>query len=168
MQRVSISQKTREYERNARVRGWDWMYLNGSGQPKVDDYWHKDRYNVEGQLLYPAGSITRDQPNEVDSNMRRADRGMLPYPPSDTCMCEWCTAKRGTKAKVTYHQLLNQIPVPEEPRDPVLIAEEMSQVIDDPGPVKCPECDWVASGTPKQQDFRLRGHIKKHVKAMRL
>ena len=62
-----------------------------SWQPKVDLFFHKDIWNYAGDtIVNPKGSKLKNQPENPEHVMNQARRGALAYPPSDSCVCQFC------------------------------------------------------------------------------
>tara|TARA_R110002020_G_scaffold201752_3_gene404552 strand:+ start:7671 stop:8003 length:333 start_codon:yes stop_codon:yes gene_type:complete len=62
-----------------------------SWQPKVDLFYHEDKWNYAGDSIVNAkGSKLKNQPGHPEHVMNQARRGVLTYPPSDTCVCKFC------------------------------------------------------------------------------
>jgi len=62
-----------------------------SWQPKIDLYYHKDNWNyAKDQIVNPKGSKLKNQPGNPEHVLNQARRGVLTYPPSATCVCQFC------------------------------------------------------------------------------
>ena len=62
-----------------------------SWQPKVDLYFHKDNWNyAKDTIVNPKGSKLKTQPGNPEHVLNQARRGVLTYPPSDSCVCKFC------------------------------------------------------------------------------
>ena len=142
--------RTQEVKKALEQRGYAATYLD-SWQPKVDMWWHRDWLNVEGAVIKPRGTIVPTMPGHPDHQMRMSVRGLtqaqvdegylslLPWAPGPTCKCRTCR-----EAEVGHQG-----------------------VTTDPGRLRCdfPGCNYVPTGTVKQQPFRLNMHKKSHSKA---
>ena len=76
--------------------GYTWEYLD-KWQPKVDMYWHVDQVNVAGEVVGRAGAKLPNLPGHPDHQARYARRGLLPWPPGETCECKGCRERYGTE-----------------------------------------------------------------------
>jgi len=152
----------REYEAEARSRGWAWSSLENTGQPKITTWYHRDKLYVDGSVWQKAPVEVPNQANTLHNKMVMARRGQLPYPPSELCMCEWCCAKRGkTYEPVTYAQILES-PKAEAPE----VESPPLEVSPSPNMLRCTElnCEWQAKfGSEAQQRNALRLHLRKHI-----
>ncbi len=158
---MPTSKDLRDYEYEAKSRGWSWQSLEHTGQPKITTWYHRDKLYTNGTVWQKAPVETPNQANTLHNKMVMARRGQLPYPPSEFCMCEWCCAKRGKAYEpVTYAKILET---------PVVKAEEGAQPLPSVSTslamLRCTElgCPWEARyGTVGQQRNALRLHLKKH------
>ena len=121
------------------AQGFSLEYVD-EWQPKTTLYRHAPGLDIEGNEVFPVGSEIKGVPGNPDYGLRKTRLGMFNYPPSDTCECRWCIAR---KAKVE---------IPDEPEEEV--AQES---------VQCQECgEPVYALTKAGAVSRLRVHMKTH------
>ena len=72
--------------------GYHHEYID-TWQPHVTMWWHKPQLNAEGTIVKPVGSESPPQPGHPDTQLRLSSRGLLPWRPSETCMCSYCQAR---------------------------------------------------------------------------
>ena len=70
-------------------QGYSWKYID-EWQPKVALYLHKAKKNPSGDVVNPVGTKLENLPGNPDYVNKKARLGLFPWPPSDTCMCQWC------------------------------------------------------------------------------
>ncbi len=86
-------------KRKAEVRtelqsaGYRIDYIN-SWPPKIDMWWHRDTKNPSGDVVSPVGTAVPNQPGHPDHQARKSRMGLLPWPPSESCMCKSCRERR--------------------------------------------------------------------------
>ena len=134
-----VTTRERTELRNELVgQGYSWEYIDG-WQPKITLYRHREIKNGE-LVVSPVGTAVENLPGNPDYVLRKSRLGLLPYPPSDTCTCRWCSAKRVN------------VEVTEEPK-----IEEPQEAVD------CQECgEPVYAVTKAGALSRLRVHMKSH------
>ena len=119
-------------------QGYSWEYIDG-WQPKITLYRHREIKNGE-LVVSPVGTAVENLPGNPDYVLRKSRLGLLPYPPSDTCTCRWCSANRVN------------VEVTEEPK-----IEEPQESVD------CQECgEPVYAVTKAGALSRMRVHMKSH------
>ena len=91
-------------------QGYHWNYID-EWQPKVTLYRHTPMMSTSGEQVSPAGTALRNLPGNPDYISKKARIGLFTWPPSDTCVCRWCSNKTG-ESKVTT---VTSDPVTEEP-----------------------------------------------------
>ena len=138
-----MTTKERTELRNELVsQGYAWEYVD-EWQPKTTLYLHRAKKNQSGEEVIPVGTKISGVPGNPDYVARKARIGMLPYPPSDTCECKWCSISNERADKVTGS---------EETSD-----EEISES------VTCPDCDEVLSALTRAGALsKMRVHLKTH------
>ena len=123
-------------------QGYSWEYVD-EWQPKTNLYLHRAKTDQNGTEVTPIGTKIAGVPGNPDYVARKARIGMLPYPPSDTCECKWCSISNERADKVTGS---------EETSD-----EESSES------VTCPDCDEVLSALTRAGALsKMRVHLKTH------
>ena len=149
-------QAQKQIRANLQSRGYHAEMLKEEKGRYIDMYWHRDRVNSDGDLGYKVGWKEVHQSTLKDSQDRMNVRGltqaqvddgylsMLPWPPSATCSCRTCR-ETFTQSSSDFRGGIgvDKLEAPD------------SQL-------KCDQCDYVATGTPKQQPVRLNLHRKKH------
>ena len=70
---------------------WDWI---DSPTPHFSLYRHAPGLSVDGNIVFPVGTVIKGLPGNPDYAVKKARLGLLPFPPNDTCECRWCTARR--------------------------------------------------------------------------
>ena len=138
-----MTTKERTELRNELVsQGYAWEYVD-EWQPKTTFYLHRAKKNQVGEEVIPVGTKISGVPGNPDYVARKARIGMLPYPPSDTCECKWCSISNERADKVNGS---------EETSD-----EEISES------VTCPDCGEVLSALTKPGALsKMRVHLKTH------
>jgi hypothetical protein len=136
---VTTSERTRLREELV-GQGYSWEYVDG-WPPKINLYRHAPIMSESGNIITPVGTKVVNLPGNPDYVMRKSRLGMLPYPPSETCVCRWCAARN-----------VHAEPVTETGKE--YTAEES---------VACQECgEEVTALTKAGALSRLRVHMKTH------
>jgi hypothetical protein len=76
--------------------GYSLKYID-EWQPKTTLYRHKPSYSVSGKISEDVGTTVNGVPGNPDYVLRKSKIGLFPWPPSDTCECEWCQVKTAPK-----------------------------------------------------------------------
>ena len=79
--------------------GYSLKYID-DWQPKVTLYRHKPSYSVSGKISEDVGTEVNGIPGSPDYVLRKSKIGLFQWPPSETCECQWCTARVVEKAKI--------------------------------------------------------------------
>ena len=123
-------------------QGYSWEYID-DWQPKITLYRHAIKMSPSGEVISPAGTAVKGLPGNPDYVARKAKLGMLPYLPSDTCICRWCAESRIEVKK-------DVVSSADENNEPLATAE-------------CPDCSFKATAhTGTGAASRLRAHSKIH------
>lgn len=80
--------------------GYSLKYID-DWPPKTTLYRHRPGYNIEGDLVWDIGTSIHNVPGNPDYVLSKSRIGLFPWPPSDTCKCQWCSvqnSKKETKA----------------------------------------------------------------------
>ena len=121
------------------AQGYSWEYVD-EWQPKTSLYRHAPGLDIEGNEVFPVGTIIKGVPGSPDYVLRKARLGMFPYPPANTCECRWCVARKV------------DVEIPTEP----VKAEPEEFVV-------CQDCgEKVHALTKAGALSRLRVHMKTH------
>ena len=72
--------------------GYSMGYVN-EWQPKTTLYRHKPAYNNEGELTDDVGTSVTNVPGEPSYVLRKSKIGLFVFPPSESCVCKWCSAR---------------------------------------------------------------------------
>ena len=142
---MALTTKERTELRSEHVgQGYSWEYVD-EWQPKTTLYLHAPKLNAQGDVVKAAGTKVENLPGSPDYVLGKARIGMLPYPPSSTCECRWCTINNA-RADLT----------PESKDDTEdKIAEGES--------VQCQDCGESMSALTKAGALsKLRVHTKAH------
>ncbi len=106
------TQKSRaQLQEELRSQGYAWDILS-NWQPKVDLYWHVDQRNQDGDTVKPRGALVKNMPGNPDSLARYSRRGLLAFPPTDTCRCKGCREAR-VETPETLAPAVSVEPLPE-------------------------------------------------------
>ena len=164
------------------------------GQPKVDYYRHAPRLKPNGQIFKShdgesdgeIGKLIPNQPGDQFTAVRLSGRGVLPWPPSETCECKYCLERNGTERTdrafmrpEDIHELASPSPVTFTENDVTITGEAESTTIvrsypseggipeivanpTDPRAAmkekgRCPDCDFVVRRGKKIENS-LRAH----------
>ena len=76
--------------------GYSLKYID-EWQPKTTLYRHKPSYSVSGKISEDVGTTVNGVPGNPDYVLRKSKIWLFPWPPSDTCECEWCQVKTAPK-----------------------------------------------------------------------
>ena len=79
-------------------QGYSWEYVD-EWQPKTNLYLHRAKTDSNGNEVVPIGTKVPGVPGNPDYVARKARIGMLPYPPSNTCECKWCSVRNASEKK---------------------------------------------------------------------
>ena len=77
--------------------------------PKVTLYWHRDTYNIEGELQRPFGTPLYNQNGTADTVLNKAKIGLFQWPPSESCTCRWCVQRAKATEKETKQAKLETV-----------------------------------------------------------
>ena len=81
--------------------GYSLKYID-EWQPKTTLYRHKPSYSVSGKVSEDVGTEVNGVPGSPDYVLRKSRIGLFPWPPSESCECQWCQEKAVPKvAEVT-------------------------------------------------------------------
>ena len=128
--------------------GFSLKYID-EWQPKTSLYRHKPSYNIEGNVSQGIGTVIKGVPGNPDYVLRKARIGLFPWLPSDTCECQWCREKAVKAVKEKPK---------EEVKKEILTSQSETTV-----KLKCPNCDYIASGTSGvSATSSLRAHASVH------
>ena len=115
--------------------------------PKATLYRHKPSYYVSGGVAEDVGSTTKEVPGNPDYVLRKAKIGLFPWPPGESCECQWCAE---TSTERSEEPVVSNI---------VEVQDSKAQA----AKVDCPVCDYVAEGASLAgARSRLRAHSKGH------
>jgi hypothetical protein len=174
---VPNSVQDRQARRQTLVQhGFSIEQIDG-GQPKVDFYRHAPRQRVSrksesGVVIFESrdgksdgevGKLIPNQPGDQNTAIKLATRGVLPWPPSETCECKACRERNGTErtgkvfmAPAAVQKLATARPVtfdgPEE-------VETSTNTID---PRQCLDCDFVVAAGKKINNSMTAHRMHKH------
>ena len=146
-------------------------YLD-SWQPRVDNWRHIPYLNTEGTLVKPAGMPVPNQPDDMDSALRRARRGVLPTKPSSSCRCKGCRERDWSDTVVDDEGYLidAQVRATRETKETIRngdVAPKPSSGRVITG-TKCLDCDYVVT-TKKRPSIAMASHRRmKHKKVAAL
>ena len=79
-------------------QGYSWEYVD-EWQPKTTLYRRAAGLDVNGGEAFPVGTPVKGVPGNPDYVTRKGRIGMLPYPPSNTCECKWCSVRNASEKK---------------------------------------------------------------------
>ena len=79
--------------------GYSLKYID-EWQPKTTLYRHKPAYTVEGGIAKDIGTAVTNVPGSPDYVLKKSKIGLFQWPPSETCECQWCTARVVEKVKI--------------------------------------------------------------------
>jgi hypothetical protein len=82
-------------------QGYSWNYID-EWQPKATLYRHREIKNPNGEVVSAAGTRVEGLPGNPDYVSRKARQGLLQWPPSDSCTCRWCMARKETQPEIAY------------------------------------------------------------------
>jgi hypothetical protein len=135
-----VTTKERTEQRAELVsQGYSWEYID-AWQPKITLYRHAPILSEGGEVVRPIGTKVENLPGNPDYVLRKSVLGMLPYPPSDTCECRWCSARKV------------DVEIPVEP-----------EKIEPQESVTCQDCGEMVHAVTKAGALsRLRVHVKTH------
>ena len=115
--------------------------------PKTTLHRHKPSYYVTGEVAEDVGSTVKGVPGNPDYVLRKAKIGLFPWPPGESCECQWCAE---TSTERSEEPVVSNI---------VEIKDSKAQA----AKVDCPVCDYVAEGASLAgARSRLRAHSKGH------
>ena len=139
---MGITTKERTELRKELVgQGYSWEFID-EPHSKITLYRHAATMTPSGDIVSSVGTAVKGLPSTPDYALRKAKLGMLPYPPSESCTCEWC-ANGKPKSQ--------DIPVPEK--------EDDSQLVK----LKCSKCSYFTASSSKAGALAgLRAHSKVH------
>ena len=63
-------------------------------QAKTTLYRHKPSYNSDGAITEDVGTSVRGVPGSPDYVLKKAQIGLFPWVPSESCTCEWCAERQ--------------------------------------------------------------------------
>ena len=95
---VGITDRNRQKTELANI-GYSLKYID-EWQPKTILYRHKAMHFDSGDVSHEVGSEVKNVPGNPDYVLRKSKIGLFQWPPSDTCDCQWCTARVVEKAKI--------------------------------------------------------------------
>ena len=144
---VAITER-QELRRKLVEQGFTWEFID-EPNPKTVMYRHAPGMNVEGEVVFPVGSIW---PGKTTTDARyilsKAKIGVFPFPPSEGHDCKWCAANKVEVGDSV--QIEEQESVPEES-------------------IQCQNCDKTLSALTKAGALsQLRVHMKEHEKVAQL
>ena len=136
-----VTTTERQAERAELVsQGYAWEYIK-EWQPKITLYRHAPGMDMEGNEAFPVGTPIKGLPGNPDYVRRKGRLGMLPSPPSASCECKWCVARRVHAEPVT----------------------DTGEEFTDEESIPCHECgEQVAALTKSGALSRMRVHMKTH------
>ena len=70
-------------------RGFSLRYID-EWQPKTTLYRHKASYNPQGEILMDVGTSAKGVPGNPDYVLRKAQIGLFPWKPNESCECQCC------------------------------------------------------------------------------
>jgi hypothetical protein len=143
--------------------GYETNLINEPKTAHRDMWWHRDQLNVAGLVVHKAGKAAPHQPSNADTQDRLNVRGLtrsqvdqgylslLPWEPGPGCTCRTCKDRFSQPVKA----------------EAVGSAEFFDKVVEQSDALKCDfsGCDYVSSGSGKQQQTRLKLHSRKHAKS---
>ena len=87
---MAISTSERTALRDELVsQGYSWEYID-EWQPKITLYRHRELKNPNGEIASEVGTKIEGLPGNPDYVTKKAKRGLLQWPPSASCECQWC------------------------------------------------------------------------------
>ena len=123
-------------------QGYSWEFID-EPHSKITLYRHVATMTPKGDIISPVGTAIKGLPSTPDYALSKAKLGMLPYPPSESCTCEWCAESRIEVKK-------DVVSSTDEDNEPFATAE-------------CPDCSFKATApTGTGASSRLRAHSKIH------
>ena len=146
-------------------------------QPKATLWRHRPMMNLKGTVVQVAGTQVGPLPGNPDSLNRYAYRGMLNYPPAESCRCPWCRKRDWTKPAAQVGEEWQEdgtgvgafakfVPPPTKVFEVIEKAE-----LPKPKRVKgrspkpqltCDECDYVTKEGALRPDTALKLHGRTH------
>jgi len=88
---VGINQR-QQLRKELVEQGFTWEFID-EPNPKIKMYRHAPGMNVDGVVVFPAGSVwpgkTTTDPRYI---LSKARIGVFPFPPSEHHECKWCAA----------------------------------------------------------------------------
>jgi hypothetical protein len=97
--------------------GYSLKYID-EWQPKTKLYRHKAAYNSEGTMMEGVGTFISNVPGNPDYVLRKAQIGLFPWTPSDSCSCRWCAERNPASQPVAPSAEKVMEKVVEEGRSP--------------------------------------------------
>jgi hypothetical protein len=88
---AGITERNRQKNELASI-GFSLKYID-EWQPKTTLYRHKPSYNVDGEIAEDVGTSVKGVPGSPDYVLRKAQIGLFPWMPSDSCTCRWCVQR---------------------------------------------------------------------------
>ena len=95
---TGITERNRQKSELANI-GYSMKYID-EWQPKVTLYRHTASLNAQGEVIRDIGTTVSGVPGNPDYVLRKSKIGLFQWPPSETCECQWCTARVVEKAKI--------------------------------------------------------------------
>jgi hypothetical protein len=89
---AGIMERNRQKNELASI-GFSLKYID-EWQPKTTLYRHKPSRTVSGEIAEDIGSAVKNVPGSPDYVLRKAQIGLFPWMPGDTCTCRWCLGRR--------------------------------------------------------------------------
>jgi hypothetical protein len=168
--------KEREERTNELInRGWTIEVLNNA-QPKLDYYRHAKRMTAGGKVLKnhkgepdgEVGKLIPNQPGDPDTAMKLSTRGLLPWPPSETCKCRACREEYGTERTDEVVMTPAAAAAMAKPSaglifdEPEYDVEEVPQMPPPNGQLSCPdpECGFVTKPKKGNHKASLLMHVR--------
>tara|TARA_R110000765_G_scaffold425071_1_gene537214 strand:+ start:3531 stop:3941 length:411 start_codon:yes stop_codon:yes gene_type:complete len=91
---VGITERNKQ-KQELTNRGFAMKYID-EWQPKTTLYRHKASLDSNGNVAAGVGSFMSGVPGNPDYVLRKANMGLFPWEPSESCTCKWCQAPTET------------------------------------------------------------------------